>query len=148
MVPFFLHNTPFLLVLLPPFSTPTLLLYIYMHPYPFSFASPVPFHFIPLLSLLSSHRTAGRIPRPVPPILAPSHWSNVWSSSQSQRPSPRRKHGEDTFPNWIGNETEASSPALFLDSFPGASAPEWDIEVTHAERAWYMYFFSRDNLQR
>ena len=33
--------------------------------------------YIPLLSFLSSCRTAGRIPCPVQPILVPSHWSSV-----------------------------------------------------------------------
>ena len=33
-----------------------------------------------------------------------------------------------------------------LASFPGSSAPERDIEVVHAERAWYL--FSREHRQR
>ena len=40
-----------------------------------------------------------------------------------------------------GNENNSH-----VASFPGSSAPEHDIEVVHAERAWYL--FSRENPQR
>ena len=91
-----------------PFSTISSLFFLYM--YKLCSSSHFPY---PLLLSSLPRRTAGGILRPVPPSLVPSLWNNVWSSSRSQRPSPRRKHGEDTFPNWTGNETEASSCKAF-----------------------------------
>ena len=44
--------------------------------------------------------------------------------------------------NWVVINTGLTSVA----SFPGSSAPERDIEVVHAERAWYL--FSRESPQR
>ena len=36
--------------------------------------------------------------------------------------------------------------AKYVASFPGSSAPEREIELVHAERAWYL--FSRENPHR
>ena len=39
-----------------------------------------------------------------------------------------------------------SASNVSIASFPDSSAPEWEIELVHAERAWY--FFSREHRQR
>ena len=46
----------------------------------------------------SLRRITRRIPRPQPPPTpqeAPSLWNSAWSVSRNQRPSPRRKRGEE-----------------------------------------------------
>ena len=45
-----------------------------------------------------------------------------------------------------GMERNGTEVIDALASFPGSSAPEREIEVVHAERAWYL--FSRENPQR
>ena len=43
-------------------------------------------------------------------------------------------------------EWASSGVSKGLASFPGSSAPKREIELVHAERAWY--FFSREHHQR
>ena len=60
----------------------------------------------------------------------------------------KKKHctfpGYQVYP-WNGDLCGSDKPYI-LASFPGSSAPERDIEVVHAARAWYS--FSREKRQR
>ena len=47
---------------------------------------------------------------------------------------------------WVISEEEPHSSGTNIASFPGSHAPEREIEVVHAWRAWY--FLSREKRQR
>ena len=46
----------------------------------------------------------------------------------------------------LEHKAKSKRQPVKLASFPGSSAPERDIEVVHAERAWYL--FSREKGQK
>ena len=74
--------------------------------------------------------------------LAGLHMQDVWHKQVTFFPSrqpclvPRQCDSK----NWRRERPDS------IASFPGSSAPEREIELVHAERAWY--FFSRENPQR